>query len=261
VIHIGRCIETRASSPGTHRLDAPRDGSARCRTDLGEPPARRCRMCNSNDEGTGQRRGRGGFRPHHGESLPPKPAVPTLPVVRVPARSAGPRRVAGGVPAQDVTTLTTAPDDTVQLGRWRALAVTQIAAFMALLDVSIVNVALPFIERGQGASPTAVQWVVSGYGLAFGLALVPAGRLGDSLGRRRRFLIGLSAFVVTSALSGGGADHGPADGGSAPAGRRRRNPDPTELRPDPGVVRGRRAGPGVRDSRRHRRGWPPRPGR
>lgn len=73
---------------------------------------------------------------------------------------------------------------------------------MALLDVSIVNVALPSIERDLAASPGSVQWVVSGYALTFGLALVPAGRLGDSLGRRRMFLIGLSAFVVTSTLTG-----------------------------------------------------------
>jgi EmrB/QacA subfamily drug resistance transporter len=86
--------------------------------------------------------------------------------------------------------------------RWQALAVTQLAGFMSLLDVSIVNVALPSIQRGLGASAAVAQWVVSGYSLAFGLALVPAGRLGDTLGRRRMFLIALSAFVVTSALSG-----------------------------------------------------------
>jgi EmrB/QacA subfamily drug resistance transporter len=73
---------------------------------------------------------------------------------------------------------------------------------MTLLDTSIVNVALPSIERDLGASAASAQWVVSGYALAFGLALVPAGRLGDSLGRRRLFLIALSAFVATSALSG-----------------------------------------------------------
>ena len=87
-------------------------------------------------------------------------------------------------------------------GRWRALAVSLVAAFMALLDVSIVNVALPSMERGLGASAGVAQWVVSGYSLALGLALVPAGRLGDTLGRRRMFLIALSAFVVTSALTG-----------------------------------------------------------
>jgi EmrB/QacA subfamily drug resistance transporter len=86
--------------------------------------------------------------------------------------------------------------------RWRALAVSQVAVFMAMLDVSIVNVALPSIQRGLGASPGAVQWVVSGYALTFGLALVPAGRLGDTFGRRRMFLIALAAFVVTSALTG-----------------------------------------------------------
>lgn len=86
--------------------------------------------------------------------------------------------------------------------RWRALAVTQLAAFMVLLDVSIVNVALPSIERDLAVSAMTVQWVISGYGLAVGLALVPAGRLGDSLGRRRMFLIALSAFVLSSALTG-----------------------------------------------------------
>jgi EmrB/QacA subfamily drug resistance transporter len=86
--------------------------------------------------------------------------------------------------------------------RWRALAVSQLAGFMALLDVSVVNVALPSMERGLGVSAGAVQWVVSGYALTFGLALVPAGRLGDAVGRRRMFLIALSAFVVTSALTG-----------------------------------------------------------
>jgi EmrB/QacA subfamily drug resistance transporter len=87
-------------------------------------------------------------------------------------------------------------------GRWRALTVSLVAAFMTLLDVSIVNVALPSIERDLGASAASVQWVVSGYALAFALALVPAGRLGDTLGRRRMFLFALSAFVATSALSG-----------------------------------------------------------
>jgi EmrB/QacA subfamily drug resistance transporter len=76
------------------------------------------------------------------------------------------------------------------------------AAFMILLDVSIVNVALPSIERGLAVSAGTVQWVVSGYALTLGLALVPAGRLGDVLGRRRMFLIALVAFVVTSALTG-----------------------------------------------------------
>jgi EmrB/QacA subfamily drug resistance transporter len=86
--------------------------------------------------------------------------------------------------------------------RWKALAVTLTAGFMSLLDVSIVNVALPSIQRGIGASAGTAQWVVSGYALTFGLVLVSGGRLGDALGRRRMFLIALAAFVVTSALVG-----------------------------------------------------------
>ncbi|MGW4487948.1 MFS transporter [Amycolatopsis sp. NPDC004368] len=86
--------------------------------------------------------------------------------------------------------------------RWRALWVCLIAGFMTLLDVSIVNVALPSMEHGIGATPADVSWVVSGYALTFGLALVPAGRLGDDYGRRRMFLLGLALFVATSALCG-----------------------------------------------------------
>jgi EmrB/QacA subfamily drug resistance transporter len=86
--------------------------------------------------------------------------------------------------------------------RWRALAVTLAAGFMTLLDVSIVNVALPSMQQGLGASPQSIQWVVSGYALTFGLTLVAGGRLGDLLGRRRMFLIALTGFVVTSAAAG-----------------------------------------------------------
>jgi EmrB/QacA subfamily drug resistance transporter len=95
-----------------------------------------------------------------------------------------------------------APRDGADPRRWRALGVSLAAGFMCLLDVSIVNVAMPSMERDLGASPATLQWVVSGYTLALGLTLVAAGRLGDMLGRRRMFLIALSAFVVTSALSG-----------------------------------------------------------
>jgi MFS family permease len=86
--------------------------------------------------------------------------------------------------------------------RWRALLVTQLAAFMALLDVSIVNVALPSIERGLAMPAATAQWVVSGYALTLGLTLVPAGRMGDAFGRRRMFMIALAAFVATSGLTG-----------------------------------------------------------
>ena len=84
--------------------------------------------------------------------------------------------------------------------RWRALAVCLIAGFMTLLDVSIVNVALPSMQQGLHAGPGAVSWVVSGYTLTFGLALVPAGKLGDTLGRKGLFLVGLALFTAVSVL-------------------------------------------------------------
>jgi EmrB/QacA subfamily drug resistance transporter len=99
-------------------------------------------------------------------------------------------------------TLSTPPGEGKAPKRWRALTVALIVSFMGLLDVNIVNVALPSMERAMGASAADLQWVVSGYALTFGLALVPGGRLGDMFGRRRMFLLALPAFVLTSALSG-----------------------------------------------------------
>ena len=86
--------------------------------------------------------------------------------------------------------------------RWRILMVSLVIAFMALLDVTIVNVALPSIRAGLGTSNATVQWVVSGYALAFGLTLVAGGRLGDAYGRRRFMLIGLGGFILASAAVG-----------------------------------------------------------
>ena len=87
-------------------------------------------------------------------------------------------------------------------GRWIALSVCVSALFMTLLDVSVTNVALPSIGKATGAGPSTLQWIVSGYTLAFGLVPVLAGRLGDDHGRRRMFMVGVAGFVVTSALSG-----------------------------------------------------------
>ena len=86
--------------------------------------------------------------------------------------------------------------------RWRILGVTLVVGFMSLLDVTIVNVALPSIQAGLGTTAATVQWIVSGYALAFGLTLVTGGRLGDAYGRRRMMLIGLTGFIVSSAAVG-----------------------------------------------------------
>jgi EmrB/QacA subfamily drug resistance transporter len=74
--------------------------------------------------------------------------------------------------------------------------------FMTLLDVSVTNVALPSIGRATGAGPSQLQWIVSGYTLAFGLVPVLGGRLGDDHGRRRMFQVGVGGFAATSVLAG-----------------------------------------------------------
>jgi len=86
--------------------------------------------------------------------------------------------------------------------RWKALAVLGIAYLMVVLDVSIVNVALPSIQTDLGFTPENLQWIISGYALTFGGFLLLGGRLGDVLGRRKLFVIGLASFAVFSLLSG-----------------------------------------------------------
>lgn len=90
--------------------------------------------------------------------------------------------------------------------RWRILGVTLVVVFMALLDVTIVNVAIPTMREGLATDTATIQWVVSGYALAFGLTLVAGGRLGDVYGRRTLMAIGLSGFILASAACGLAAD-------------------------------------------------------
>src|SRR5690625_2113910 len=73
---------------------------------------------------------------------------------------------------------------------------------MSLLNVSIVNVALPSIRIGLDASEAELQWIISGYALSFGLVLVTAGRLGDARGRRSMFVLGVVLFAGSSVLGG-----------------------------------------------------------
>ncbi|MGX1131291.1 EmrB/QacA subfamily drug resistance transporter [Streptomyces glaucescens] len=86
--------------------------------------------------------------------------------------------------------------------RWFALAIVMTAAFMDLVDVTIVNIALPSIQRADGASLSQIQWITAGYALAFAAGLITGGRLGDIHGRKRVFLIGIGGFTVASALCG-----------------------------------------------------------
>lgn len=86
--------------------------------------------------------------------------------------------------------------------RRQVLTIGLVAAFMTLLDVSIVNVAIPSIQRAIRADSSDLQWILSGYALTFGLMLVPAGRFGDARGRRTVFIIGLALFTAASAAAG-----------------------------------------------------------
>jgi len=86
--------------------------------------------------------------------------------------------------------------------RWYALAVLGVAYLMVILDVSIVNVALPSIQEDLDFAPENLQWVVSAYALTFGGFLLLGGRAGDVLGRKRIFIVGLVAFAVFSLLCG-----------------------------------------------------------
>jgi EmrB/QacA subfamily drug resistance transporter len=94
------------------------------------------------------------------------------------------------------------PGEDADPRRWVALAVVLIAAFMQLVDISIVNVAIPSIQRDLDATYSQIQWVLAGYQLAFAVTLITGGRLGDIFGRKRLFMIGMAGFTLASALCG-----------------------------------------------------------
>src|SRR5215468_11221047 len=82
--------------------------------------------------------------------------------------------------------------------RWRAFAVLAVSYFMTIVDLAIVNVALPTIGRHLHFSESGLQWVVTAYGLTFGGLLLLGGRAADLLGRRRIFMLGLAVFTAAS---------------------------------------------------------------
>src|ERR1700689_4652173 len=86
--------------------------------------------------------------------------------------------------------------------RWLAAIVLITGALMDMIDVTIVNVTLPTIRHDLHASATQLEWVVSGYMLAFSAGLIIAGNLGDLLGRKRVFLFGVAAFGLASLGAG-----------------------------------------------------------
>lgn len=102
-----------------------------------------------------------------------------------------------------MTATTPAPPVSVAPRRaWLALAVLLAGMFMALLDTTIVNVALPTIEQSLDASEATLAWIIAGYALAYGLALIPAGRFGDRFGHKWVFFAGLALFTAASVAAG-----------------------------------------------------------
>src|ERR671938_853887 len=86
------------------------------------------------------------------------------------------------------------------MAKWWTLVAVCVATFMLLLDITVVNVALPYIERDLHATFTDLQWVVDAYALTLAALLLTGGSLADRLGRRRIFVIGIGIFTVASLL-------------------------------------------------------------
>lgn len=102
----------------------------------------------------------------------------------------------------DVTDQSVASADGRPVSSARILTTLMVPMFMALLALSVINVALPVIGTALESDTRGLQWVVSGYALAFGLLLVPSGRLGDATGRKRLFLAGVAVFVAGAVIAG-----------------------------------------------------------
>lgn len=95
-----------------------------------------------------------------------------------------------------------APLPTVSRRTWLGFAVLILGIAMALLDTTIVNVALPVIRESIDADEATLSWIISGYALAYGLALIPAGRIGDRIGHKPVFVVGLVIFTAASVWAG-----------------------------------------------------------
>ena len=106
------------------------------------------------------------------------------------------------------TTATTESAASADPRRWKALAVLALIQFMLILDVTVVNVALPQIQDDLGFSRAGLAWVVNGYVLMAGGLLLLGGRVADIFGRRRLFLLGVALFAIASATCGAAVDPG-----------------------------------------------------
>src|SRR5436853_5804326 len=101
----------------------------------------------------------------------------------------------------DATSSNSAPDR-----RWLILGVIGLAQLMVILDLTVMNIALPSAQRALHFTTADRQWVVTAYSLAFGSLLLVGGKLGDLIGRRTTFLVGLIGFAGVSAVGGASVD-------------------------------------------------------
>ncbi|UFS58077.1 MFS transporter [Subtercola endophyticus] len=130
-----------------------------------------------------------------GSTTPPAATAAAAPAATaIPAPAAVPTSATAGMPAP------AAPATDPFRHRWLILAVMLTAEIIDLIDSTVVNVAGPSLEKSLGSTATGLQWVIGGYALTLGAGLILGGRLGDRFGRRRMFVVGLSAFILTSLL-------------------------------------------------------------
>lgn len=128
-----------------------------------------------------------------------------------PERENGPvreERTAPAPAAPEAAADPSTPHAPADRRRWLALAIVMTASFMDLVDVTIVNIAIPSMRQDFGASTSAIQWITAGYALAFAAGLITGGRLGDIFGRKRLFLVGVAGFTAASLLCGIAPDPG-----------------------------------------------------
>src|SRR4051812_45914501 len=92
------------------------------------------------------------------------------------------------------------PAEELYARKWPIFAVTMVGLFMALIDVTIVNITVPTLQRELDANVDTVSWVLNAYNIMFAVLLVSMGRLADQFGRKRFFIIGMTIFTFGSLL-------------------------------------------------------------
>ena len=119
------------------------------------------------------------------------------------------------------------PAEELYARKWKIFAVMMIGWSMSLIDISIVNIAIPELQRDLVTDTDSISWVINAYNITFAVVLVAMGRLADQFGRKRFFIIGMALFTLGSGLCaagpvGGGAGVLPRDPGRSAPGRWRR---------------------------------------